>query len=127
MFKMLQTMRWFGPQDSTTLADIRQIGAAVVVTALHQIPVGQVWTVEAITERLQMIQKAGLQWSVVESIPVHPDIQRRSGNFQSYITNYKHSIENLAAAGVKTITYNFMPVRSEEHTSELQSRENIVC
>lgn len=110
MFKMLQTMRWFGPQDSTTLADIRQSGAAGVVTALHQIPVGEVWTVEAIAERLQMIQKAGLQWSVVESIPVHPDIQRRSGNFQSYITNYKHSIENLAAAGVKTITYNFMPV-----------------
>ena len=110
MFKMLQTMRWFGPQDSTTLADIRQSGVQGIVTALHQIPTGEVWSVKAIVERQQLIQKAKLQWSVVESLPVHPDIQRRSGNYQTYIDNYKQSIKNLAEVGIRVITYNFMPV-----------------
>lgn len=110
MFKMQQTMRWFGPQDSTTLADIRQSGAQGIVTALHQIPTGDSWSVEAIVERKQLIEKAGLQWTVVESLPVHPEIQKRTGNYQTYIDNYKQSIKNLGELGIKIVTYNFMPV-----------------
>lgn len=119
MFKMLQTMRWFGPQDSTTLVDIRQSGAQGIVTALHQIPTGELWSVKAIQERQKMIQDAHLEWTVVESLPVHPDIQRRTGGFRTYIDNYKQSIQNLAEVGVKVIAYNFMPVldwvRTDHH------------
>lgn len=107
---MLENMRWYGPSDPVPLQHIRQSGATGVYTSLHQIPYGEVWPREAIRERKQLVEAAGLRWIAVESVPVHEDIKTRSGDYQRYIENYKRTLENLGAEGLELVIYNFMPV-----------------
>ncbi len=113
----IYSWRWFGSDDPVRLSEVVQTGAQSIVTALHQVPVGEIWTPGEISKRKGMIESAGLNWGVVESVPVHEDIKKRSGQYKKYIQNYRKTLENLGRAHINTICYNFMPALDWSRTN----------